>query len=254
MTSRTVEPGAVNVIETDQVRQRASNGDGSSEQLGPAESTPASTAIRVLLADDHDYVRAWLRAAFAVDGRIEIVGEAVDGVELVQLLPGSADAILLDLVMPRRGGLEVLEDLAHRRDRLPVVVMSAHDDAGHVDRALALGARGYVLKSAPITEIVAALTHAVAGGVYLQPVIAGAVVQRHLLLASASDHTSADLSRRQLELLRALAIGMTNKEIATLLELTQATVNDYMKDLFARLGVASRAAAVSTGMRRGLIE
>ncbi len=221
---------------------------------GVATATPPGTArIRILLADDHGYVRAWLRAAFAADGRIEIVGEASDGIELMELLPAQADVILLDLVMPRRGGLQVLEDLAQLPDRLPVVIMSAHDDAGHVDRALALGANGYVLKSAPMAEIIAALTHAVAGGVYLQPVIAKAVVQRHLLVASASDHTSADLSRRQLELLRALAIGMTNKEIATLLKLTQATVNDYMKDLFGRLGVASRAAAVSTGMRRGLI-
>ncbi len=218
------------------------------------ESTRKGNPIRVVLADDHASVRAWLRKAFAADGRIEVVGEAADGVALLDLLRSAAcDAILLDLVMPRRGGLEVLEDLAHEPDRPAIVVISAHEDAGHVDRALALGAQGYVLKTAPIAEIVAAVIHSVSGGVYLQPTIAGAVVQRHLLLAGSSERTSSHLSRRQLELLRALAIGMTNKEIAHLLDLTVGTVNDYMKDLFARLGVDSRAAAVSTGMRRHLI-
>jgi DNA-binding NarL/FixJ family response regulator len=211
--------------------------------------------IRVVLVDDQPFYRAWLRAAFDADRRIEVVGEAADGAGLLEILPATGgDVILLDLVMPGQDGLHVLEALARRRHGPPVVVMSAHDDAGHVDRALALGAQGYVVKGAEIDEIVLALTHALSGGIYLQPVIAKAVVQRHLLLSDASEGGSDDLSRRQLELLRALANGMTNKEIASLLDLAPMTVNDYMKVLFARLGVASRAAAVGTGMRRGLIE
>jgi DNA-binding NarL/FixJ family response regulator len=207
-----------------------------------------------VLADDEDSTRAWLSAAFASDTRIEIVGQAADGAQLLELLPATeCDAVLLDLEMPRRSGLQVLEQLAEHEERPPVVVMSGYDDPGHVDRALALGAHGYVLKGGSIEEIVAAVIHAVTGGVYLEPVVARDVVQRHLLLAGSSENTSGDLSRRQLELLRALAIGMTNKEIAHLLDLTQGTVNDYMKELFKRLGVGSRAAAVSAGMRRGLI-
>jgi two-component system response regulator NreC len=207
-----------------------------------------------VLADAEVVVRDGLRAAFSADGRLKVVGDAADGVTLLALVRAvECDAVLLGLDLPRRGGLQVLEDLADQPDRPAMVVLSMYDDAGHVDRALALGAQGYILKSAPIAEVIVAVTHAVAGGVYLQPTIARAVLQRHLLLAGPAEQTSSDLSRRQLELLRALAIGMTNKEIAHLLDLTQGTVSDYMKDLFARLGVASRAAAVSTGMRRGLI-
>jgi DNA-binding NarL/FixJ family response regulator len=210
--------------------------------------------IRVVLADDEHAVRDWLRAAFAADGRIELVAEAADGSALLAALPATGyDAVLLDLEMPGRSGLQVLEGWAGQPDRPIVVVMSGYDDAVHVDRALGLGAQGYVLKGAPIEEIVSAISHAVAGGIYLQPTVTRDVLQRHLLVAGSAENGSTDLSPRQLELLRALAIGMTNKEIAQLLNLMPGTVNDYMKDLFHRLGVASRAAAVSTGLRRGLI-
>jgi DNA-binding NarL/FixJ family response regulator len=214
----------------------------------------APTSIRVILADGDNAAHDELRRELAADGRLEVVGNATDGVELSALLAAiDCDAVLLGLDLPPRGGLQVLADSAGQQNVPATLVLSRHDDAAHVDRALALGAHGYVMKNAPITEIIGAVAHAVAGGVYIQPAIARAVVQRHLLLVGPPKRVSDDLSRRQLELLRALAIGMTNKEIAHLLELTQGTVNDYMKDLFIRLGVASRAAAVSTGMRRGLI-
>jgi DNA-binding NarL/FixJ family response regulator len=207
-----------------------------------------------VLADAQDALPEAFRDALAADGRLTIIGTPTNDVDLLTLVRGGdCDAVLLGLDLPGRGGLQVLADLAGTRHRPAIVVLSKHDDASHVDRALALGAQGYVLKVAPIGEIVSAVLHAVAGDVYLQPSIARAVVQRHLLLVGPSQHAFEDLSRRQLELLRALAIGMTNKEIAHLLGLTHGTVNDYMKDLFTRLGVASRGAAVSAGMRRGLI-
>jgi DNA-binding NarL/FixJ family response regulator len=219
-----------------------------------AASSGVAAPIRVVVAEDNDGIRAGLRELITADGRLEIAGEASDGAELLQVLASArCQAVLLDLVMPRRTGLQVLEDLAAARARPAVVVMSMHDDAAHLDRALALGAQGYLLKSASIDEIVTAVTHATLGGIYLQPILAKGVIQRHLLVSGSRGAEAADLSRRQLELLRALAIGMTNKEIAGLLDLAEGTINGYMKDLFARLGVASRAAAVSAGMRRGLI-
>ena len=133
----------------------------------------------------------------------------------------------------------------------PVVVVSDGDDPFRVDEALSLGAVGYVLASAPFEEINVALTLAAAGAAYLQPQVARDMLKRRLQGTIACQ--GMDLSRRQLELLRALALGMTNKEIAQRLDLAPGTVNDYMKQLFERLGVVSRAAAVSVGMRRGLI-
>ena len=108
-----------------------------------------------------------------------------------------------------------------------------------------------MLASAPVEEIHLALTLAATGAAYLQPQVAREVLKRRLQGTVACQ--GMDLSRRQLELLRALALGLTNKEIAQRLELAPGTVNDYMKQLFERLGVVSRAAAVSVGMRRGLI-
>jgi len=165
----------------------------------------------------------------------------------------ACDVVLLDLAAANKTGLKILDELADRSNRPPTVVISTYDDAGHVDRALALGAVGYVLNSAPADEVIVALTHAAAGGAYIQPVLAKSVLQRHMQLSGAQASARVDLSRRQLELLRALALGLSNKEIAHLLDLAQGTVNDYMKQLYARLGVASRAAAVGVGIRRGLI-
>src|SRR4051812_9469700 len=210
--------------------------------------------VRVIVACDPAIAPLGLRAALAANANVEIVGEADDGCAVLQMLDTVAcDVVLLDLAAANKTGLKILDELADRPNRPPTVVISTSDDAGHVDRALALGAVGYVLNSAPADEVIVALTHAAAGGAYIQPVLAKSVLQRHMQLSGAQASARVDLSRRQLELLRALALGLSNKEIAHLLDLAQGTVNDYMKQLYARLGVASRAAAVGVGIRRGLI-
>jgi DNA-binding NarL/FixJ family response regulator len=210
--------------------------------------------IRVILAQDAAGRRAPLRAELASDARIRIVGEAGERAALLRLIDGvPCDAVLLDLDLPGRTGFEVLRHLAGRRNPPAPVVISVHDDPGIVDQALALGALGYLLESAPTADVVFALEQAVAGGAYLQPVLARAVLQRHLQLAAVGPRARIDLSRRQVELLRALASGLSNKEIAHLLDLALGTVNDYMKQLYARLGVDCRAEAVAVGIRRGLI-
>lgn len=210
--------------------------------------------LRAVLADDQASVRSELRTLLELDGRVEIVGEAADGLQLLDLLRRvTCDALLLDLTMPGKGGLEVLDDLARRGQRLPVVILSVHDDAAHVDRALSLGASGYVLKSARLDEIVGAIEAAVSGGAYVQPSLARPMLERHLILAGAKADARLGLSPRQLELLRALAIGLTNKEAAHLLGIGEETVKGYLKELYARLGVTTRSAAVAWGLRRGLI-
>jgi DNA-binding NarL/FixJ family response regulator len=212
------------------------------------------TRIRVIIAEDDPDLREGLRLALEADGRCEVVGGAGDGASLLDMLMTTeCDAILLDLTMPGKNGLQVLDELADRPDHPPVVVVSVHSDATHVDRALALGAVGYVLKSAPINDIVMAADQAASGGAFLQPALVKAILERHLLVSSGHGSSNIDLSKRQLEVLHGLALGLSNKEIARMLDLAPGTVNDYLKELYARLGVASRAAAVSVGIRRGLL-
>lgn len=211
-------------------------------------------ATHVMIADDSEIVRAELSSMFTADAQYEVVGVACDGVDLLgQLATRHCDVVLLDLSMPRKNGLQVLVNLQDRGQMKPVVIISMHDEAVYVDRALSLGAVGYVLKSAPRTEIVRAMEAAVRGGAYLQPEVAKTVLERHLVLHAGRASPQLDLSTRQLEVLRGLAIGLSNKQIADQMGLAKETVKGYLKDLYARLGVTTRASAAAVGIRRGLI-
>ncbi len=211
--------------------------------------------LRVLVADDHEAVREGLRWMLRADDAVEVVGEAGDGEELLHLLDSvECDAVLLDLSMPGMSGLDVLAALNAAGRTLPIVVLTMHDDASHVDRALALGASGYVLKSAPRDEIIRALRAATSGGAYVQPSLAKPLLARHLVAGSGgAEGSPVQLTPRQLQLLRALAAGGANKELAHDLGISEATVKGYLKDLYAKLGVTSRAGAVGYGLRHGLI-
>ncbi len=211
--------------------------------------------LRVLVADDHEAVREGLRWMLRADDAVEVVGEAGDGEELLHLLDSvECDAVLLDLSMPGMSGLDVLAALNAAGRTLPIVVLTMHDDASHVDRALALGASGYVLKSAPRDEIIRALRAATSGGAYVQPSLAKPLLARHVLAGSGgAEGSPVQLTPRQMQLLRALAGGGANKELAHDLGISEATVKGYLKDLYAKLGVTSRAGAVGYGLRHGLI-
>lgn len=210
--------------------------------------------LRIIIADDHEAVREGLRWMVRADESISVVGEASDGRALLELLEGvECDAILLDLTMPGMSGLEVLAALNAAGRSVPTVVLTMHDDASHVDRALALGASGYLLKSAPRDEIIRALTAATSGGAYVQPSLAKPLLARHVTGSLAGDDSPVQLTPRQLQLLRALAAGRANKELAHDLGISEATVKSYLKDLYVKLSVTSRAGAVAYGLRHGLI-
>lgn len=210
--------------------------------------------LRVIVADDHVAVREGLRWMLQADPAIDVVAEAADGEELLRLIDEVAcDAVLLDLSMPGVSGLDVLAALQASGRELPIVVLTMHDDAAHVDRALALGASGYILKSAPRDEMLRALSAAVAGGAYVQPSLAKPLLARHVVTREPISGELVALTARQLQLLRALATGRTNKELAHELGISQATVKGYLKELYGRLGVSSRAGAVAYGLRHGLI-
>ena len=211
--------------------------------------------LRLVVADDHEAVRQGLRWMLRGVASIEIVGEAGSGKELLDVVDRvDCDVILLDLTMPGLGGLEVLAAMRDKGRTIPVVVLTMHDDAGHVDRALALGASGYLLKSAPRDEILRALSAAVSGGAYVQPELAKPLFARHMIAgSSATDEPAIHLTPRQLQLLRALASGSANKQLAHDLGISESTAKGYLKELYAKLGVTSRAAAVGYGIRHGLI-
>lgn len=181
---------------------------------------------------------------------IDVVGEAGSGSELLAILAeASVDIALVDVRMPEMGGLEALELVRRDFPQVRVIMLSMHDAPAYVRRAVELGASGYLLKNTGRDELIRALETVAEGGVYLQ----GDVVAP-LVTEVATTPSTLKLSPREREVLQLVAHGYENKQIATELEISEATVKTYLRGIFERFDVSSRAEAVAVALREGLIE
>jgi two-component system, NarL family, nitrate/nitrite response regulator NarL len=211
------------------------------------------TSTRVLVADDHPVYLDGLAAAIERTDDLELVATCRNGEEaLTHLRQDPPDVAVLDLRMPRLGAQAVLAELAEGGDALPcpVLVLSVHVDGDDVHECISLGASGYIAKDADRSEICAAI-RSVADG---QTVLSGEAMKR-MASALQQRRTSPQglLTDRESEVLDMLAGGASAPEIAARLHLSPATVKTHLHNLYAKLGVSDRAAAVAEGMRRGLI-
>ena len=207
--------------------------------------------MRLVIADDHRVVRDGIRYMLADADGIEIAGEASTGEELIELLETDpVDVVLLDVRMPGMNGFEVLERLQEDLSQVRVIMLSMHDAAGYVRRAIELGAAGYLLKSASRDEVLSAIDAVVEGGAYVQ----GELVQPLVNEMSRQSGSGTSLSPRERQVLQLVADGFENKQIVAELSLSEGTVKTYLRGIFQKLDVASRAEAVAVGLRRGLID
>jgi DNA-binding NarL/FixJ family response regulator len=205
-------------------------------------------AIRVMLVDDHPVVRDGLHGVFAADGDFQVVAEAGDGQEaLARAARVEVDVVLLDLRMPRMGGVETIRALAVLAPSVRVLVLTTFDTDRDVLPAIEAGATGYLLKDASAAELKAAVRAAYAG----QPVLAPSVAGR--LIGQVRRGPDPTLSPREVEVLRLVAAGTTNRESARQLLISEATVKTHLLHLYEKLGVNDRAAAVSEAYKRGLL-
>ncbi len=206
--------------------------------------------MRVAIADDHEIVREGLRWMLdAVDG-VEIVSDLDNGADLIETLGrdgDNIDVVLLDLRMPNMTGFDVLKALPEVAPNVKVLVLSMHDEPAFIRRAFELGASGYVRKSADQKELTAALQRVHMGLHYIDADAAEA-------LAAGLPGAIGSLTPRQLEVVRLVAEGLENKQIARHLDLSEATIKSYLKSAFARLDVSSRAEAVAVALRAGIID
>jgi DNA-binding NarL/FixJ family response regulator len=208
-------------------------------------------SIRVMLVDDHQVVREGLKRMLDLDGDIEVVGEASSGEEaLAKAEQLSPDVILMDVKMPGMGGIDAIRELKKRESPAGVIVMTVYEDK-YLAQAAEAGAVGYLLKDVSRDELIKAIKAAHQGQSPFAPAISRTLFSQYAALTKAS-HESV-LTRRQVEILRLIASGATNKEIASRLFISSATVKRETNAIFASLNVNDRAEAVSAGYKMGLL-
>jgi two-component system response regulator NreC len=211
--------------------------------------------LRVLLADDHAIVRRGLRGLLESAG-LTVVGEAADGLEAVRICDElRPDLVILDIGMPKLSGLEVAER-AKRMDPPPgIIILSVHGDESYIMRALAAGARAYLLKSATDEDLLPAVRAVAAGRPFFSPAVAAVLVEDHVRQLQRRKLTDSYdlLTDREKEVLQLLAEGRSNKEVAALLDLGLSTVETHRSNLMQKLNLHNTAEIVLYAVRKGLI-
>ncbi len=215
--------------------------------------------IKVLIADDHRVVREGLAAILKTKENIVVVGEAQDGHEAVEkarsLLP---DVILMDVSMPRMGGVEATRQIKRESPHIGIIALTMYDEEHYIFDLVRAGATGYLLKDTDSAQIVVAIRAIYRGESLINPSVASKILAEFSLLAqkkgkkaSGVDH---DLSEREITVLRLVAEGKTNKEIANSLDLSEKTVKNHVRNIFHKLQVYDRTQAAILAIRKGLIE
>ena len=207
----------------------------------------------VLIVDDHAVVRAGLKLLLDAEQDLEAVGEAGSAREAIfQARSLKPDVILMDVVMPEQSGLEVVPQLLHEHPKTKVLVLSMQDDPRYVHEAFAAGASGYVLKEAADTELVAAIREVARGGRYVHPELGARLVAAEAQEAKRAEEDP--LSEREREVLRLLALGHTNQEIAKQLYISVRTAETHRAHIMQKLRLSSRAELVRYALAQGLLE
>ena len=213
------------------------------------------TNIRVLIADDHAVLRDGLRALLSGCEGIEVVGEAEDGMDAVEkAIALQPDVVLMDIAMPRLGGLEAALELRQRKVPAKILVLTQYDNKEYVFKMLKAGAAGYILKKAAATELVTAIRAVHTGESFLYPSVTRAVIDRYLHegATSETEQQFEQLSDREKEVLKLLAEGRSNSEIAELLVLSVKTVMSHRASIMEKLDIHNRTDLVKFAIRAGL--
>lgn len=214
--------------------------------------------IRVIIAEDHAVVREGTRQIIERQEDIEVVGEAANGAEAVALVERvNPDVAIVDISMPVMSGIEATEKIKATHPGTAVLILTAYDDDQYIFALLGAGAAGYLLKDVPAAEVVRAIRSVHAGEPVLHPAIARKVLARFATERQVERPVSSDdglLTKRERDILRLAACGMSNARIADRLSVSIRTVQAHLTHIFDKFGVGSRTQAVIAGLRRGLID
>jgi DNA-binding NarL/FixJ family response regulator len=214
----------------------------------------ATRAVRVLIADDQTLFRAGLARLLNEDPRVEVVGQAIDGADAAKLAAKQKpDVVLMDLKMPKTDGIEATRQILEADPGVKVLILTTFETDSQVIQALKAGASGYVLKDSSPDAIVSSIVAVMSG----EKVMASAVANRVLEMLSGTTTPKEfydGLTNREIEILKLLANGMANKQIAYRLKISEKTVRNHVSNTYEKLGIYDRSQAVLYAVRKGLVE
>ena len=211
-------------------------------------------AVKIMIADDHSMIREGVKNLLELDGDIQVIAEAVDGedcLEKLQLV--KPDVLLLDINMPKKNGLEVLKSLKSRRSKLKVLVLTVHNETEYLMKAVDIGVNGYVLKDSESAELKKAIFTVADGETYIQPSLIPALNAK-MIETNKDAEKIKSLTKRELDVLKLLAVGMFNKEVGKRLEISERTVKNHVSNIFKKLGVTDRTQAAVFAIRNNLVQ
>ncbi|MCX6005746.1 MAG: response regulator transcription factor [Chloroflexi bacterium] len=211
-------------------------------------------SIKILIVDDHPVVREGIGAMLKREPDFKIVGEASNGLEAVeQARELSPDVILMDLRMPEMDGVEAISRIKEAKPEVKFIILTTFSDDEYIFKGIAAGARAYLLKDAPREELFKAIRAVSRGESLIQTVVASRVLDK-LAELSRKNPGAETLSEREVEVLRLMAKGVSNSNIAEELSITQSTVKTHITSIFQKLNVTTRTEAVTTALKRGIIQ
>lgn len=211
-------------------------------------------AIKIMITDDHSMIREGLKNLLELDGDIEVIAEAVDGEDcLDKLLTVTPDVLLLDINMPKMNGLEVLKKLKERKSKVKVLVLTVHNETEYLMKAVEIGVNGYVLKDSESAELKKAICAINDGENYIQPSLIPSLNSK-MIEKNEDEIKIESLTKRELQVLKELAIGKFNRDIAKEMEISERTVKNHISSIFKKLDVTDRTQAAVFAIKNDLIK
>ena len=211
-------------------------------------------AIRIMITDDHSMIREGLKNLLELEGDIEVVAEAENGIECLDKLDDvNPDVLLLDINMPKMNGLEVLQNLKERKSKVKVLVLTVHNETEYLMKAVDIGINGYVLKDSESSELKKAIFAIAEGENYIQPSLIPALNNK--MIENNEDELKIDsLTKREVQVLKELAVGKFNRDIAKEMEISERTVKNHISSIFKKLDVTDRTQAAVFAIKNNLIK
>lgn len=207
-----------------------------------------------MIADDHSMIREGLKQLLELEGNFEVIAEANDGEECLQIINSlNPDVLLLDINMPKKNGLEVLRELKSRKSKMKVLVLTVHNEVEYLIKAMDIGINGYLLKDSESAKLKKAILTVIRGETYIQPDLIPMLNSKMKSMKNDRDKLDS-LTRRELDVLKNLSVGMYNKEIATKLDISERTVKNHVSNIFKKIGVSDRTQAAVFAIRNNLVD